>query len=159
MRIEQKLKIIRKHTSNPPVQTIELAEALGINVFYVDWPDNVSGRIQRDEENGGPSGYAILVNKRHHPHRRRFTIAHEIAHFVLHQHQIGDGVYDDALYRSGLPRRVEFQANRLAADILMPLDALGRALDRGIDSVEELARHFQVSNSAMSIRLGVPYED
>lgn len=159
MRVEDKMRMIREFTSRPPpVKTIELAEALGINVYYVDWPDDISGRIQKDPVNGGKSGYAILVNQKHHPNRRRFTIAHEIAHFVLHQDLIGDGIYDDALYRSGLPRPVEFEANRLAADILMPLSTLGEALNQSPASVEELAEKFQVSKSAMSIRLGIPYE-
>lgn len=159
MRVEDKMKVIREFTSRPPpVQTIDLAKALGINVYYVEWPNDVSGRIQRDDTNGGDSGYAILVNKNHHPNRRRFTIAHEIAHYVLHQDLIGDGIYDDALYRSGLPQKVEFEANKLAADILMPLDKIGKALDKSPSSVEELAKQFEVSKSAMSIRLGVPYE-
>lgn len=160
MRVEEKMKIIREFTSGPPpVQTIDLAKKLGLNVYYVDWPDDVSGRIQKDEKLGGSSGYAIFVNKRHHPNRRRFTIAHEIAHYVLHQDKIGDGVYDDALYRSGLPQKVEYEANKLAADILMPLDKIGDALDQEPASVEQLAEQFQVSKSAMSIRLGIPADD
>ena len=49
------------------------------------------------------SGYAIFVNKGdRYKTRQRFTIAHKIAHFILHREAIGDGIVDDALYRSGL---------------------------------------------------------
>ena len=53
--------------------------------------------------------------------RRRFTIAHEIAHFLLHRDKIGDQLSDDAMYRSSLSSDDERAANRLAADILMPM--------------------------------------
>lgn len=66
---------------------------------------------------GGTSGVAIYVNKGHHVNRRRFTTAHEIAHFILHQDFIGDGIADDGLYRSKLSNAMEAQANKLAADI------------------------------------------
>lgn len=158
MRVEDKMSIIKQHQVSAPVHVIPLAEALGVNVYYVDWADDVSGRIERNADKGGESGYAIFVNSNHHPNRRRFTIAHEIAHFVLHQDEIGDGIYDDALYRSGLPLRIEFQANKLAADILMPWHLLSEAMRDADYTVESLAKLFQVSKSAMSIRLGVPYE-
>ncbi|HML91885.1 ImmA/IrrE family metallo-endopeptidase [Methyloceanibacter sp.] len=159
-RVEEKLRKIREHQDKNgyPVHVIPLAEALGLNVYFVDWDDSMSGKIERDGERAGPSGYAIYVNKNHHPNRRRFTIAHEIAHFVLHQEEIGDGVFDDAMYRSGLPQRAEFEANRLAADILMPWHLLNQAMATPDYTVASLADHFQVSKSAMSIRLGVPYE-
>lgn len=157
MRIEKKLQTIRDHQTEPPVAVIPLADALGLNVYYVDWENDMSGRIEKNEDMGGESGFVIFVNKNHHSNRRRFTIAHEIAHFVLHQDEIGDGVYDDALYRSGLPMRVEFEASKLAADILMPWHLLSPAMQSGY-TVESLANLFHVSKSAMSIRLGVPYD-
>ncbi|MEP2828674.1 ImmA/IrrE family metallo-endopeptidase [Parvibaculum sp.] len=158
MRVEEALTTIRRHQMTAPIQVIPIANALGLKVYYVDWQDNMSGRIERNERLGGDSGYAIFVNKNHPPNRRRFTIAHEIAHFVLHRDQIGDGVYDDAMYRSGLPQRTEFEANRLAADILMPWHLINEATEDGLSTVEGLAKKFEVSNSSMSIRLGVPYE-
>lgn len=158
MRVEEALSTIRRHQTTAPVQVIPIAYELGLKVYYVDWQDNMSGRIERNEKLGGDSGYAIFVNKNHPPNRRRFTIAHEIAHFVLHRDQIGDGVYDDAMYRSGLPQRTEFEANRLAADILMPWHLINEATNDGLSTVERLAQKFEVSNSSMSIRLGVPYE-
>ncbi len=147
--------------STPPIQTVNLAMALGIRVFHAEMEDFISGKIQRDALYGGTSGYAIFVNKGHHVNRRRFTTAHEIAHFIYHEHLIGDGVVDDALYRSGLSSREEAQANRLAADILMPWKHLNPALQANISNdgtpnAYALSRLFQVSEQAMKIRLNMP---
>jgi Zn-dependent peptidase ImmA (M78 family) len=158
MRIEEALEIIKEHQDSAPVEVIPIAYDLGMKVYYVNWPDNASGKVALDEKYGGKSGYAIFVNRNHHSHRRRFTIAHEIAHFVLHRNLIGEGIFDDGLYRSGLPSKVEYAANRMAADILMPWHLINAAMDRGITNPTALALHFKVSESAMSIRLGIPAE-
>ncbi|RBI67053.1 hypothetical protein DQW77_17790 [Roseovarius sp. TE539] len=116
----------------------------------------ISGKIQKDTTRGGESGFAIFVNSGHPAVRRRFTIAHEIAHYVLHERKIGDGIFDDALYRSGLPHQEKVQANALAADILMPRDRVREMQRLHGDNINYLANLFWVSEQAMSIRLGVP---
>src|SRR3546814_1231383 len=74
-------RVIALHQKKAPVQTIDIAQELGIKVFKVnDWPDNVSAMIRKDAERGGESGFAIYVNGSHPRVRRRFSIAHEIAH-------------------------------------------------------------------------------
>lgn len=152
-----KMEIVRRHQVTAPVQTVPLANDLGVNVYHVpNWPVELSGKIMRSTDHGGPSGFAIYVNQAHHLNRRRFTTAHEIAHFILHQDAIGDGITDDGLYRSRLSNAMEAQANKLAADILMPWHLLNPCIDGGNTNVRELARIFQVSESAMSIRLGAP---
>ena len=157
--IAEQKSIIEWHQTHAPVQVVPLAKDLGINVFTRDdWPDNISGRIYRSEQYGGKSGYAIEVNANHHPNRRRFTIAHEIAHFVLHPNLIGDELYDDGLYRSGLSNQVETQANRLAEDILMPNHLLRQTTKKYGNDPYKLASIFEVSVPAMRIRLGWPPE-
>lgn len=153
----EKLAIVQKHQMAAPVQTVALANDLGLKVWHVpNWPDDLSGKIVKSADQGGPSGYAIYVNGGHHANRRRFTTAHEIAHFILHSESIGDGIVDDGLYRSRLSNAMEAQANKLAADILMPRLLLNQQIAKGKTSVKELAQIFQVSESAMSIRVGAP---
>ncbi|WP_404947949.1 ImmA/IrrE family metallo-endopeptidase [Roseovarius sp. TE539] len=79
-----------------------------------------------------------------------------MAHYVLHERKIGDGIFDDALYRSGLPHQEKVQANALAADILMPRDRVREMQRLHGDNINYLANLFWVSEQAMSIRLGVP---
>lgn len=150
----QGMEIIRKHQKSAPVQTIPIAEALGLSCYRVDsWPDSTSGMIVRDPARGGESGFAIYVNAKHSNVRRRFTIAHEIAHFVLHRDLIGDGITEDALYRSGLSDAVEREANGLAAEILMPRHLVRQEFANGVKNPAQLAAKFEVSQQAMEFRL------
>lgn len=151
--------ILRKFHAKAPIPVIAIANELGIKVYRTnDFDDRISGLIQKDELHGGESGYAIYTNAHHPPTRRRFTIAHEIGHFMLHKELIGDGITDDGLYRSRLRGGFESEANRFAANLLMPRKLVWEFVEQGVDTVEELAEKFNVSKSAMSIRLGVPFE-
>ena len=152
-------EIVRQHQHEIPVDVVALARAMGATVYYFpNWDDNVSGMIRKDRRYGGSRGYIIYVNANHHPNRQRFTIAHEIAHIMLHEDLIGDGITTDGLYRSGLSSSVEWGANRTAADILMPWPWIHRLLDQGITDVVMLARRFRVSRDAMAIRLDLHWE-
>jgi hypothetical protein len=153
---EQKI-IIERNQTRWPVPVIRIANQLGLKVYSrSDWPDNISGRIFASEAHGGTSGFAIEVNASHAKVRRRFTIAHEIAHFVLHKRLIGSELYDDGLYRSGLSNTSETQANRLAARILMPQHLIDEALELYGPDPARLSEEFGVSDAAMRIRLGLP---
>jgi Zn-dependent peptidase ImmA (M78 family) len=160
--VREAREIIRAHQTQTPVQMVKLAEALGAEVYKVaEWKESISGMILRNKNADNRDGkhYKIYVNANHSWERRRFTIAHEIAHMVLHTNLIGDSLQDDGLYRSGLSNALEAQANNFAADILMPWHLINEAMDSTPDaSVGKLADIFEVSKSAMSIRLGVPFE-
>jgi len=149
--LERVQHIIDDHQESAPVPVVMLAKALGLSVFTLDtFPDDVSGMIKKED-----GSYSIYVNSTHHSNRRRFTIAHEIAHYILHKEYIGDGIVDDALYRSGLGTIMETEANAFAAEILMPFHLLSQESlpDR---TVNDLAEIFKVSTASMGIRLGEP---
>lgn len=155
---EDDSEIVRRHTSSFPVKVGELASDLGLKVIRAPMPPKISGLIQPSTE--ARAGFEIRVNKYEMPERQRFTVAHEIAHYLLHRADIGAGVVDSIMYRSNLTSRKETEANRLAADIVMPAKVVGRELERlggkrTDESIEKLAALFQVSVSAMKIRLGV----
>ena len=153
------MEIVSRYKSRVPVPVLDIAHEMGIKVYKSKgWPDYISGLIRMDPERGGSSGYAIYTNAKHPKTRRRFTIAHELGHYVLHRDEIGEGITDDALYRSRLGGPLERQANRFAANLLMPRDLIVEAINQGVDSVEKLAEKFEVSRSAMSICLEIPFE-
>lgn len=156
MTLKEALEVMdRHHAGDLPIQMVDFASDLGIDVYRVPgWSSDLSGMIKRSANTD--SGFAIYVNAEHPVVRRRFTIAHECAHAMLHSELIGDGIVDDALYRSGLSNAVEAQANRLAADILMPRYRLNELIGSGITDLKELAGTFWVSEQAMAIRLGIP---
>jgi Zn-dependent peptidase ImmA (M78 family) len=70
-----------------------------------------------------------------------------------------NGISDNVLYRSGEAEHIEYEANRLAADIVMPSEVIEGIIKReyrGIvteATIEALAAKFQVSKAAMEIRL------
>jgi hypothetical protein len=147
--------ILSRFQQDAPVQVIGLANALGLNVWELQLPPNISGKIWRDPQNGGTKGYSIGVNAAEAFVRKRFTVAHECAHFILHRDKITDELTEDTLYR-GLDGKEEAQANKFAADILMPYHLIQKFMDSGMTDVDELAAKFQVSGAAMRIRLGIP---
>ena len=158
MLLKEQQKIIRAHQNEAPVKVTPIARDLGLPVFRVsDWGNNLSGMLKRDES--APSGYAIYVNGTHNDRRKRFTIAHEIGHYILHENLIKDGIVEDALLRAeGLSNAIEAQANGFAADLLMPWHLVRNEQEKGVNSIEQLADAFEVSRDAMSIRLlGLPY--
>lgn len=148
------LATLEEYQDVAPIRLTDLAKAFGVPIKAATLAPGISGEI-RPSESGG---FVIKVN-RHDPKRRqRFSVAHELSHFLLHRDQIGDGITDDVLYRSSLSDWREAEANRLAADILMP-DALVRqqieaAHEKGVgDIVLYLADEFAVSEAAMRIKL------
>ena len=139
-----------------PVDLAGLARHFGLAVKAATLDPGKSGEIRPD----GVGGYVIKVNRHDSVGRQRFTVAHEIAHFLLHRNHIGTGISDDALYRSNQSDQIEWEANRLAADVVMPTKAIRQAIATaeklGIANYrDELADRFQVSRAAMGIKLGV----
>lgn len=136
-----------------PVPLPDMAVALGL-IVDVDahLPADVSGLITRERGTAGDR-YRISINGLDSPARQRFTLAHEIAHFLLHREFLDSKLTDDRMYRSRLGDTMERQANQLAARLLMPGNLVRVAWDSGGRDVAALARTFDVSTQAMEIRL------
>lgn len=149
---------IEAHQEEAPVRLSTVGRALGLSVKASTLPPGISGEIRPDPAE--PGKFIIRVNRHDSDRRQRFTVAHEIGHFLFHRDQIGAGIKDDVLYRSSLSDRREAEANRLAADILMPETLMQPAIEsaRAL-GVEDLVGHlsdmFDVSEAAMKIRLGI----
>lgn len=150
------LDTISNYMSTAPVDVYGLARELGINVIEKTMVDATSGSIQKNE-----NLYTIEVNADHSLNRKRFTIAHELGHFILHSDLIGDGIFDDSLYRSydsrknkNIHQNHETQANKFAASVLMPTPLIKKLQEEGHESGKDLAEKLCVSEQAMAIRLG-----
>ena len=115
-------------------------------------PNDISGQIARLQGAAG-NRYRIDINGKHSEKRRRFTLAHEIAHFVLHREFLDGELTDNQMYRSRLGDEKEREANRFAAQILMPAKLVRVAWNAGAEDLSRLARAFDVSEQAMEIRL------
>lgn len=143
-------EIVERFTRSIPVDLYGLAKALGLKtVVDPTLPPEVSGKIKREGR-----AYRITLNGRDAPRRQRFTLAHEIGHFVLHRDQLGAGIVDNAMYRSRLSSELETQANRFAAELLMPANLVFQLYrQENIRSLHALADRFDVSVDAMRTRL------
>jgi len=155
---DAKKETIQRFLAQRPVALGALAKELGLSVMSSTLHIGLSGEIRPDET--APSGFRIRINRHENKARQRFTLAHEIAHFLLHSDDIGDGVVDDLLYRSGLSDRREAEANRLAADLVMPWELINQRVKEfdnltSEDTIAKLANEFGVSVTAMKIRLGL----
>lgn len=150
--------IQRYNLSGPPLDVQRLAQELGIKLTKSDLGVDCSGVLVKRGDSA-----VVAVNWEHHSNRQRFTIAHEIGHFVLHK----NGTYVDrstsAFFRnaesgSGTVKE-EREANRFAAALLMPAAWIERAIsDSSLNlddeiAVLDLAEQFEVSPQAMSFRL------
>lgn len=136
-----------------------------LDIFLTEFEgkDEVSGAISYEKNT---KRFTILVNKNKPKTRQNFTIAHEIGHYFLHQEIIkskeaiidGDSSLDSGqvLYRLDITDQktieTEREANNFAASLIMPKDFTEKVWNTFKD-VEGCARVFQVSVSAMSIRL------
>ena len=141
-----------------PVPVDEVARYLGIQVDEADLGEDCSGMLVREE-----GSVVIGVNANHHEHRKRFTIAHEIAHYMLH----GGEAYIDkpphidfrAADSGSGTQQEETEANQFAAALLMPADQVRAAVaEQPFDPAQDdelpnLARRFKVSPQAMTTRL------
>lgn len=144
---EKDLNTIKEYQKDYPVKITKISKAFNINVYEVLMSENISGAIIKEYDK-----YIIYVNAADGRNRRRFTIAHEISHFILHKEQIDDNLTDNAMYRSRLSNVLERQANRLASEILMPAELVFNLLNKN-KSISEMACLFEVSEEAMRIRL------
>lgn len=158
----EEFEILNKATDNVPVDVDLLAKALDLELKYTSLDDEISGMIERLSDDR----FRIVVNSNHAKTRQRFTIAHEIAHYMLHRNLIGDGITDNKAYRSAdkgqysnsrVGSRQEAEANKLAATILMPLEPVKklRQILSGINDPSVIAEVLGVSTQAYKIRMGI----
>jgi hypothetical protein len=151
-------ELIERYQEELPVKLGALAAELGLIVKVATLDIGISGEIS--PVSPGSNVYKIRIIRHEVKQRQRFTLAHEIAHFLLHREQIGSGIADNILFRSTLSNALEAEANRLAADILMPQQAVKEWRSKNIgvskrDSLTVLAEMFEVSEEAMAVRLGL----
>lgn len=142
-----------------PLSVDDIAEFhLGYDLYYgADLPTRIDGCSD--------SASQLISVSRHitNDMRRRFTVAHEIGHIVLHfPSMVAQAKYQDALFE--LPREpvqddgLEYQANFFASALLMPKEIMsqvfGKRLLKG-DYIreDEVAHYFGVSLRAAGIRM------
>lgn len=160
--------------ANPPVNPYQVADHLNIEIKEKDLGD-ISGLLVIKN---GKATIGLNNLETNNEVRRRFTIAHEIGHFVLGHVKEGREMFIDQANRQfSLFMRneestkgtnpQEIQANAFAAALLMPEPFVRAELDKMIvagavsdlsgnseEFIKNLAKSFGVSSMAMTYRLG-----
>lgn len=153
---EEQRSIISAFHGSHPVAIGKLAKKFGLVIKKATLEGNLAGEIKEVQ-----GVVTIRVNSHDVKARQRYTIAHEVAHFLLHRHLLKEGIKDTPLYRSHLSNKIEREADALAADILMPMNVVQALMDehskelKGERLYEAVAESLEVSKIALKIRLGV----
>jgi Zn-dependent peptidase ImmA (M78 family) len=156
-----------KNVRNAEKKADALLKALGINTIPIPLDKITShfGITISHELSENISGVLITkgtttvigVNPSENHSRQRFTIAHEIGHYILHK---GDKnlFVDEVMFRSDKKDLRELEANAFATALLMPeelIDAEIKSLGEQPvkDMITSLAQKFEVSTVAMTYKL------
>ncbi len=146
-----------------PIPINEIAKALGIiEIKAMDGSDFSGGLITDQYKNSG----CILYNKSHEHVRQRFTIVHELGHFINPWHNLlgqnnqimctSQNMTAATFDKNNLQQKMEVEANQFAAELLMPKVLLKKEIRsfRSIDiqQILSLAEKYEVSKSSMAHR-------
>lgn len=134
-----------------PVDVNKIATQLGFTVIEFDFPETMSAVIQIEG-----TKKIIAVNKNMPAVRQRFSVAHELGHYLSgHEnfsHEKQTFVDRDKKYLDPQHRQEE-EADEFAAELLMPEAILKTdVLVSKLDAVA-LAKKYDVSEQAMWIQL------
>jgi Zn-dependent peptidase ImmA (M78 family) len=155
--------------ARPPIDVDAIAKMLGIKIIYAADENNphTIGKIEFDHDTP-----VVTINPYENSYgpRRRFTLAHEIAHYCMHSNKTS-GFVDTRkeMSRSGAYwDEYESEANTFAAQLLMPKTLVIKGAAKLIENyklennnekipqdyfLSHMSSLFEVSSSAMEYRL------
>lgn len=150
------LELIWPLLTSFPVPVGKIALSMGLIVVSKTLDSSISGLIKKIQEE-----YHIEVNNTDPGVRQRFTVCHEISHYLIHRSYIdSNGITDNILYRSSLSNKQEAEANRLAAAILLPWTLVNDwhtetfAAPPSPHNIDLIAKTFKASRLAVGYRFG-----
>lgn len=169
LKIEDLYDLFDDEFASPPVNIHKILDLLGVEYNAVDFrqlkgeingitlPDQaemVMGAVAaRSVAEHGKDSVEITVNVHDNYHRQRFTLAHELAHCMLHADSLKHGRLELRTSMTTEETR-EREANILAGEILIPEKLLKIACAKlPIPILEILADCFDVSENVMAARL------
>jgi len=137
-----------------PVNLYELAGKIGLSIREVE-ARGFEGAIIRKWNR--PNGIIAVRRDVRESGRKRFTIAHEIGHYVLPGHgKLGRSCKGEDIeaWRDSAPRQ-EVEANKFASELLLPTDHVRRIVQARLASIETakyLCTNLQTSLTAALLK-------
>ena len=148
---------------DPPIKIIDICQNLGFSVYQQELPEDICGYIMINGElkDNFDTDKIISVNSNESNKRRRFTVAHELGHYLFDFDPNESIQYFDMFEIDHLNGDwQEDRANRFAAELLMPKTAIkskyyelkgeGKNL---YDVVQRISDYFLVPPKAVEVRL------
>lgn len=145
-----------------PIPVREIAYAIDIYEIREEVLDGLEGGLIVPENK---SEGAILVHAKSSETRKRYTIAHEIGHYVNPTHRTNSkegfrctskDMREDSARVGDRHVKMEMEANQFAAELLMPEMMMKKFMRRkrgaDIDHILEMATQFEVSKEAAARR-------
>ena len=144
----------------PPVPIIEILKALGFRIFEQEYKEEdreLSGFIAIDNEYRDKFGTdkIISLNTADNQGHKRFTLAHELSHYIFDFNPRVMASYSNPYITYEADKPIEKDANRFAANLLMPekifIKEYKRLKEEGLglyDIVGKLSEEFLVSAKA-----------
>lgn len=122
-------------------------DVFGLKILKRDLGENASGFLNILDDQ-----WCIFVNKFENERRQRFTIAHELGHFLLHKDRQNVPV-DIIFFRDENTSTIEQEANKFASEFLMPDYKVYEYIKEGYNTISLLAEKFYLSTPAVRYRL------
>lgn len=151
--------LVEANVSSPPIVLEVLLERQGVLLAGAPAEEHVSGFLLRRVGEAPVIGFNSALP----PVRQRFIVAHELGHLLLHHKSglhVDRSVVKDKGDATDAPDEEEVEANRFAAELLMPEhwirqeSGISRYSSYDDDPViGRLAQRYMVSRQAMTIRL------
>lgn len=147
----------------PPIPIKDIIKQLGLDLMSYDLGDDVSGILVIENDKG-----TIGFNPSNSRVRQRFTIAHELGHYLLHKHAISEVFVDkDFIVKYRSEKQYSFaeikqeqEANLFAAALLMPKEMIKAEVSKKdyadlseTEFITAMAKVFDVSIPAMTYRI------
>jgi Zn-dependent peptidase ImmA (M78 family) len=155
-RIDAVVENIKMQTgiSSPEDNIVALAKTLGITVFETKFVENdtIDGLLEYPKKTS--ESPKIFLNKERPATRKKFTLAHEIGHYVLHRNKKTKYRIDPYDYsENDHTTKEETEANYFAASLLVPKEKLKSILALSKGSLEMAASYFGVSKPVIENRI------
>ena len=144
-----------------PIPIVAIMKSLNFQVVAGELKDEISGIIGIDDDlaKNFKSSKVIAINNKDNVGHHRFTMAHELAHYLFDFDVSNQIVYYNTYNTFEDENEEERRANYFAANLLMPEKKFKKEFDNVVIknnlyvTVEKLSQIFQVSGEAVRRRI------
>jgi len=147
---ERTLELAQHYRQNQAPLTAErLIGGIGAALKYTRLPDGQDGAFDF-------GSHTILIAEGQAPKRQRFTLAHEVMHYLIHQDDDLLSELHETFEGSKLESELEVLCNLGAAEMLLPREVVEAGIAKRGQSpklISELAEQHQVSEEVAVIAL------